>query len=145
MDAQGCLRAREKIVEWVWARNSFGSTLSYGINIKDARLVQPRACLPMCRIASYIGSSIPLQNIVTAPRHSLLSQSRDAIESKVNLNGDGFGMAWYAPDSGNPGLYRECSPAWSDENLVSLCRIVKSPLFIAHVRASTMGTTMRAN
>lgn len=99
----------------------------------------------MCRIASYIGPSIPLQNIVTAPCHSLLSQSREAIESKVTLNGDGFGIAWYSPSTTEPGLYRECSPAWSDENLLSLCRMVRSPLFISHVRASTIGTTMRAN
>ena len=49
----------------------------------------------MCRLAAYIGPEIPLENIVTAPRHSLLSQSKDAYESKVSTNGDGFGIAWY--------------------------------------------------
>ena len=98
----------------------------------------------MCRLAAYIGPQIPLENIVTAPKHSLLFQSKDAYESKVSTNGDGFGIAWYGlgPD---PGLYRDCLPAWSDENLLSLCRLVQAPLFIAHVRASTTGATMRAN
>ncbi len=98
----------------------------------------------MCRIAAYTGPEIPLKNIITAPEHSLLSQSRDATESKVNLNGDGFGIAWYGY-SPQPGLYRECLPAWSDENLLNLSRMVQSHLFIAHVRASTIGETMRAN
>ena len=98
----------------------------------------------MCRIATYLGPEIPLQNIVTGPEHSLLSQSRDAAESKVNLNGDGFGIAWYG-DLKEPGLYREVLPAWSDENLTNICRMMRSNLFIAHVRASTIGETMRSN
>ena len=98
----------------------------------------------MCRIATYIGPSIPIENIVTAPRHSLLSQSLHANESKVELNGDGFGVAWYGVRP-EPGLYRDCLPAWSDENLLNLCRTVTSRLFIAHVRASTTGETMRTN
>ncbi len=98
----------------------------------------------MCRIATYIGPAIAIENIVTGPRHSLLSQSRHANESKVELNGDGFGVAWYGHVA-EPGLYRECLPAWSDENLINLCRTVQSHLFIAHVRASTVGETMRSN
>ena len=98
----------------------------------------------MCRLAAYIGPQIPLENIVTAPSHSLLSQSKDAYESKVSTNGDGFGIAWYGVEP-EPGLYRDCLPAWADENLTSLCRLVQSTLFIAHVRASTTGATMRAN
>lgn len=98
----------------------------------------------MCRLASYAGPEIPLENIITAPAHSLLSQSRNAIESKVNLNGDGFGIAWYGMST-EPGVYRDCLPAWSDENLLNLCRMMHSQLFIAHVRASTTGETMRVN
>ena len=44
-----------------------------------------------------------------------------------------------------PGLYREVRPAWSDENLRSLCAQVRSRLFFAHVRASTGTATTRAN
>jgi len=98
----------------------------------------------MCRIATYIGPPIPMENIVTGPQHSLLCQSRDAEESKTNLNGDGFGISWYS-EKREPGLYRECLPAWSDENLLNLCRMVSSHLFVAHVRASTTGETMRTN
>lgn len=98
----------------------------------------------MCRLAAYAGPEIPLQNIVTAPRNSLLAQSLNAIEAKTVVNGDGFGIAWYEKNRG-PGLYRDCYPAWSDANLLSLCEMVRSPLFIAHVRASTVGESSRTN
>ena len=98
----------------------------------------------MCRIAAYCGPSIPLENIVIRPQHSLLEQSQHAAEAKLAVNGDGFGMAWYA-DQDRPGLYRDVLPAWSDGNLVDLCRMIKSSLFLAHVRASTFGEVSRAN
>ena len=99
----------------------------------------------MCRIAAYQGPEIALARIVTRPTHSLLSQSRNATEAPTPVNGDGFGLAWYLPEHAEPGLYRDVLPAWADENLNSLCRMVRSGLFIAHVRASTEGGTSRAN
>lgn len=36
-------------------------------------------------------------------------------------------------------------PAWSDGNLPSLCRVIRSPLFLAHMRAGTTGGTSRTN
>ncbi len=98
----------------------------------------------MCRIAAYSGPSIPLENIIVKPRHSLLEQSQHANEAKLAVNGDGFGMAWYA-DQVRPGLYRDVLPAWSDGNLNDLCRMIQSPLFLAHVRASTFGEVSRSN
>ncbi|MGB1239555.1 MAG: class II glutamine amidotransferase, partial [Pseudomonadales bacterium] len=44
-----------------------------------------------------------------------------------------------------PGIYREVLPAWADQNLLSLCQQIRSPLFFAHVRASTGTFTSRAN
>jgi predicted glutamine amidotransferase len=99
----------------------------------------------MCRIAAYQGPEIALERIVTRPSHSLLSQSRHAHEAPVPVNGDGFGLAWYTAGHDAPGLYRDVLPAWADENLHSLCRMVRSSLFLAHVRASTDGATSRAN
>ncbi len=98
----------------------------------------------MCRLAAYLGQQIPIENIVIRPKHSLLVQSHDALESKIAVNGDGFGIAWYGDDP-EPGLYRDILPAWADENLTNLCRVVKSRLFLAHVRASTTGATNRSN
>jgi glutamine amidotransferase len=98
----------------------------------------------MCRLSAYLGPEIPLQNIVVLPKHSLLEQSQAATEAKLAVNGDGFGVAWYK-DGENPGQYRDVLPAWSDGNLTSLCRMISSPLFLAHVRASTSGETARVN
>lgn len=47
----------------------------------------------MCRWAAYLGEAIFLEEIVTAPSHSLIVQSRDAREAKSPTNADGFGLA----------------------------------------------------
>ncbi|RWD27819.1 MAG: class II glutamine amidotransferase [Mesorhizobium sp.] len=98
----------------------------------------------MCRWAAYLGEAIFLEEIVTAPSHSLIVQSRDAREAKSPTNADGFGLAWYGGRP-EPGLYRDILPAWSDPNLKSLCQQIRSGLFLAHVRASTDGGTSRVN
>lgn len=98
----------------------------------------------MCRWAAYRGTPIPLEQIVSAPGHSLIEQSQQATKTKTATNGDGFGIAWYG-DHAEPGLYRDVLPAWSDCNLKSLARQIRSRLFLAHVRASTGGATSRDN
>jgi predicted glutamine amidotransferase len=98
----------------------------------------------MCRFLAYRGEPIFLADLVCAPAHSLVHQSLHAAEAKTGTNGDGFGLGWYG-ERPEPGLYREIRPAWSDENLRSLCAQVRSGLFFAHVRASTGTSTTRAN
>jgi glutamine amidotransferase len=98
----------------------------------------------MCRLAAYLGTEIPLENIIAKPRHSLLVQSLDAQEAKLRVNGDGFGIAWYG-HAAEPGLFKDVLPAWADTNLQSICRLVTSRLFLAHVRAATTGATSRDN
>ena len=98
----------------------------------------------MCRWAAYLGDPIFMDGLVTSPGHSLVHQSRAASECKTALNGDGVGVAWYG-DRPEPGVYRDVYPAWSDPNLMALCRTVKSHAFMAHVRASTGSATSRNN
>ena len=98
----------------------------------------------MCRFLAYRGAPVFLEELVAAPAHSLIHQSLHAEETKSGTNGDGFGIGWYGSRP-EPGVYRELRPAWSDENLLSLCRQVSSPLFFAHVRAATGTATTRAN
>ena len=98
----------------------------------------------MCRFLAYLGEPILLADLVSAPVHSLIHQSIHADEGKTPTNGDGFGLGWYG-ERQEPGLYREIRPAWSDENLRSLCEQLRSRLFFAHVRASTGTATTRAN
>lgn len=98
----------------------------------------------MCRWIAYKGDPLPLEHHVTRPRHSLVSQSLAARESTASVNGDGFGLGWYGEHE-EPGLYREIRPAWSDENLLYLCRHLRSHLFFAHVRAATGTPVTRQN
>ncbi|MFN3970980.1 MAG: class II glutamine amidotransferase [Gemmobacter sp.] len=98
----------------------------------------------MCRWAAYIGAPIFLEDIVSRPAHSLIHQSHCATRCPTATNADGFGLAWYG-ERPEPGLYRDIYPAWSDPNLRSLTAQVRSPLFLAHVRASTGTATSRNN
>ncbi len=98
----------------------------------------------MCRFLAFIGNPVVLESVVCTPCHSLIHQSIHANESKSPTNGDGFGIGWYG-ERPEPGIYRDLRPAWSDENLLSLCAQVRSRLFFAHVRAATGTATARAN
>ena len=44
-----------------------------------------------------------------------------------------------------PGVYRSLLPAWSDRNLRDLARHIVSPLFLAHVRATTGTPVQQTN
>ncbi|MGR3503272.1 class II glutamine amidotransferase [Pseudaestuariivita sp.] len=99
----------------------------------------------MCRLLAYRGPAIPLERLLVTPAHSLVRQSQYAAEAKLAVNGDGFGMAWYAPGCAEPAVYRDTHPAWSDENLRSLARAVRTEVCLAHVRAATFGATARTN
>jgi len=98
----------------------------------------------MCRWAAWQGAPLFISEILSAPSHSLIHQSREASKCKTAINADGFGLAWYG-DRSEPGLYRDVYPAWSDPNLRSIAQQVRSPLFLAHVRASTGTATSRNN
>lgn len=99
----------------------------------------------MCRLLAYLGEPIYLDQLVCQPQHSLLRQSLCAAEAQAATQGDGFGIGWYGDEREEPGVYREVMPAWSDENLASLCTSVKSGLFFAHVRAATGAGIARQN
>lgn len=98
----------------------------------------------MCRWAAYKGPAIFLEEVVASPRQSLIAQSLHARRGRTPINGDGFGLAWYG-EKPEPGMFRDAGPAWSDENLRNLAGQVRSPLFLAHVRAATCGGSNRAN
>lgn len=53
-------------------------------------------------------------------------------------------MGWYG-ESHFPGVFRDTPPAWHDENLRHLAAHIRSPLFFAHVRASSGSDIQRTN
>lgn len=98
----------------------------------------------MCRWLAYAGRPIFLENLVCKPCHSLIQQSQAACECLAPTNGDGFGLGWYGAWD-EPGIFRDAMPAWNDDNLKCLTHQISSPLFFAHVRASTGTPTTRVN
>ncbi|GAA1401420.1 class II glutamine amidotransferase [Kitasatospora putterlickiae] len=105
----------------------------------------------MCRWLAYSGSPIMLEELLYKPAHSLIDQSLHARMGAETTNGDGFGIGWYPDDHGGPdrvvepAVFRGTGPAWSDQNLRELARCVRSPLFVAHIRASTGTAVQQTN
>lgn len=95
----------------------------------------------MCRFTLYLGPSVRLGTLLTDPAHSLIHQSVHARERSEPLNGDGFGVGWYAPRlAAEPALFHSVTPAWNNRNLRGLARVVASPCVLAHVRAASPGS-----
>ncbi len=85
-----------------------------------------------------------MEELVYNTTHSLIEQSRAARFTSHLTNADGFGVGWYGT-ADLPGMYRSVSPAWSDRNLQDLCAQIESPLFLAHVRATTGTPVQQTN
>jgi predicted glutamine amidotransferase len=98
----------------------------------------------MCRWIAYSGGPVYLEELLFKPKHSLIDQSLAARSGATTTNGDGFGVGWYGTGT-TPGLYKGVQPAWSDENLLDLASQIKSPMFMAHVRATTGTAVQRTN
>jgi len=95
----------------------------------------------MCRWLAYSGSPVLLEDLLYRPAHSLIDQSQHARMGVETTNGDGFGVGWYAEEIA-PAVFRGVGPAWSDRNLREIAAHTRSPLFFAHIRAST-GTAVQ--
>lgn len=94
----------------------------------------------MCRFIAYIGNPLVLDEVLYKPKHSLIKQSYQANEGEETLNGDGFGLGWYAHEiSGVPAVFRSIQPAWNDMNLKYLAEKLRSNCFLAHVRSASHG------
>jgi predicted glutamine amidotransferase len=92
----------------------------------------------MCRWLAYSGSPILLEELLYKPKYSLINQSLHSRLGVEPTNGDGFGVGWYGVDaSANAALFRGVGPAWGDPNLREIAGHISSPLFLAHIRAST--------
>lgn len=104
----------------------------------------------MCRWIAYSGKPISMDTLITRPTRSLIEQSLNSQlsfrpdGSVIATNGDGFGMGWYS-DRPEPGLFKVPSPAWNNENISELCAQISSGLFMAHIRAASVGAIQRTN
>jgi predicted glutamine amidotransferase len=99
----------------------------------------------MCRWLAYSGSPILLEELLYKPTHSLIDQSLHARLGVETTNGDGFGVGWYDSNTDTPAVFRSVEPAWNDRNLREVAAHVASPLFLAHIRASTGTAVQQTN
>jgi glutamine amidotransferase len=99
----------------------------------------------MCRWLAYSGSPILLEELLYKPAHSLIDQSLHARLGVDTTNGDGFGVGWYGDVADTPAVFRSIEPAWNDRNLREIAGHVESPLFLAHIRASTGTAVQQTN
>ena len=98
----------------------------------------------MCRWLAYSGAPILLEEVLFKTDHSLIDQSLRALDTTNSTNGDGFGVGWYGLRN-VPGVYKDIRPAWNDPNLQALAAQIESPMFLAHVRATTGSPVQRTN
>lgn len=100
----------------------------------------------MCRWLAYSGTPLLLDTILYKPAHSLIDQSLHSRLGVETTNGDGFGVGWYPQESiDTPALLRDIGPAWNNRNLREIADHVRSPLFFAHIRASTGTAVQQTN
>jgi len=100
----------------------------------------------MCRLMAYQGTPIIINDLLYKPKNSLITQSIHAKEIEEPLNGDGFGIGWYAPDIDHePVTFVSVNPAWNNRNLRNLAPKVKTNCLLAHVRAATVGDVSESN
>jgi glutamine amidotransferase len=100
----------------------------------------------MCRWNAYYGQPIVIDELLYRTAHGLIDQSLHARLGVETTNGDGFGVGWYGVgDRSTPGRYRSVNPAWSDANLRDMAAHIESPLFLAHIRATTGTPVQQTN
>ncbi|WP_405182393.1 class II glutamine amidotransferase [Nocardia sp. NBC_01377] len=93
---------------------------------------------------AYSGEPILAEDLLFKPKHSLIDQSLHSTMGATTTNGDGFGIGWYG-EGAEPALFKGTEPAWNDRNLRELAGQIRTPLFFAHVRASTGSAVQRSN
>lgn len=97
----------------------------------------------MCRFVAYKGHEIFLADLLTRSSQSLIHQSFKARERAEPLNGDGFGVGWYAQEVDRvPCVLTSTQPAWANRNLKRLSEKIRSTCIFAHVRAATEGSAV---
>jgi glutamine amidotransferase len=90
---------------------------------------------------AWSGQPVLMEELLFKTQHGLIDQSLHSRMGAETTNGDGFGVGWYGAGEG-PAMYHSVAPAWGDTNLRELAAHIETPLFLAHVRA-TSGTAVQ--
>ena len=78
----------------------------------------------MCRHLGYLGTAVPVAELIHDPPHSLVHQSYAPTDMRGGgtVNVDGFGVGWFAAPGAAPVRYRRTGPIWADANLAAVTR-----------------------
>lgn len=91
----------------------------------------------MCRVLTYLGKPIILEDLLFNPDNSFIKQSYDPNYMSYLLNLAGFGMvAWdsNSPNKNLPFIYKSDQLPFYDENLRNLTQKINSYCLLTHVR-----------
>jgi glutamine amidotransferase len=91
----------------------------------------------MCRILSYLGLPILVEELLYKPNNSFIQQSYNPKYMSHLMNLAGFGMAAWdprSPHSALPYLYRTTQLPFYDENLRNLAAKITPSCLLAHIR-----------
>lgn len=92
----------------------------------------------MCRIAGFLGHSLPLAEVLSIPPRSLLAQARVPKDlPPEEVASDGFGFGWFVEGRAEPARYRSTHPVWADANVDTMARHIRSRSFVASARTAT--------
>lgn len=92
----------------------------------------------MCRVLAYLGSEVPLEDLLLKPENSLINQALDP-ERHPQLQLAGWGFAAWSehllkPDE--PILYHRPMAAFYDDNVDGIVPSLRASTMLAHVRAA---------
>lgn len=94
----------------------------------------------MCRLAAYLGPSVPLSSLLYDAPYSLHEQAYAPRRQRHgHVNVDGTGIAWWQPGQPEPLRYVTDRPPWSDANLPQLAPRLHAGVQLAAVRSATPG------
>jgi glutamine amidotransferase len=91
----------------------------------------------MCRILTYLGKPIPVEDLLYKPDNSFIKQSYNPKYMSHLLNLAGFGIAAWDNKSHNPDfpyLYKTSQLPFYDENLRNLASKITPACMLAHLR-----------
>ncbi|MEU4217659.1 ergothioneine biosynthesis protein EgtC [Actinoplanes sp. NPDC026623] len=95
----------------------------------------------MCRHLAYLGSPVPLSQLLFEAPHALARQAwaPNDMRGGGTINADGFGVGWYPAGEAAPVRYRSAAPMWSDAALPALAAHTSAGCLLAAVRSATVG------
>lgn len=97
----------------------------------------------MCRHFAWLGEPRSLAQLVLEPEHGLLTQSyRPRRQRHGTVNADGWGVGFYAADTGRPARWRSNRPLWADPSFASVAPTISSSCVVGAVRSATVGMPM---